>query len=365
MKERHMPATTVAISGEKFLINDQPTHAGRSFRGRSIEGMLFNSRMANAIVDDRNPATIGAWAYPDGPWSAARNTAAFIAALPLYKRSGLDAVAINLQGGSPQGYSFHQPWLLSGFAPDGTPYPAALARAEAVFAAADRLGMVVILGLFYGAAAQTLDGEAAVIRATTLGCDWLAASGARNVLLEICNEIDVPGVTHPILKPARHAELLALARGRCPTIAISTSYRGGAVPPDHLISGCDYLLLHGNHVETPDAIRAQVDATRASAAYRGQPILFNEDDHYDFEQPDNNMVAAISRGAGWGYFDYRGIKEKFEDGYQSLPVDWSINAPRKRGFFTLLAEVTGALAPVTGALAPVTGALAPATGTPT
>ena len=65
-----MAATTVAISGEKFLINGQPTHAGRSFGGRSIEGMLFNSRMANAIVDDRNPATIGAWAYPDRPWSA-------------------------------------------------------------------------------------------------------------------------------------------------------------------------------------------------------------------------------------------------------------------------------------------------------
>jgi hypothetical protein len=34
-------------------------------------------------------------------------------------------------------------------------------------------------------------------------------------------------------------------------------------------------------------------------------------------------------------------RERFADGYQSLPVDWGINSPRKRGFFDLLAEVTG------------------------
>jgi hypothetical protein len=29
------------------------------------------------------------------------------------------------------------------------------------------------------------------------------------------------------------------------------------------------------------------------------------------------------------------------EGYQSLPVDWGINSERKRGFFRMLAEVTG------------------------
>lgn len=340
-----MPTTTITIRGEDFLRNGRPTHAGRSFRDRSIEGRLFIARMANAVVDDRNPATIGAWAYADGPWTAERNTSEFIAALPLYRRSGLDAVAVNLQGGSPQGYSWHQPWRLSGFAPDGTPYPDTLARMERVIRAADAHGMVVNVGLFYGACTQAFAGEAAVVRATTQACDWLAALGATNVLLEIANEIDVPAFVHDILKPARHGELIALARTRAPGIAVSTSYRGGVVPPDHLLAVSDYVLLHGNHVEQPDGIRAQVAGTRASAAYRGQPILFNEDDHYDFDKPDNNMLAAIGAGAGWGFFDYRRIKERFVDGYQSLPVDWGINSERKRGFFTLLAEVTGAEPP--------------------
>lgn len=340
-----MSATAVSISGENFLINGTPTHAGRTFRGRSIAGKLFISRMANAIVNDRNPGTIGAWDYADGPWSAERNTREFIAALPLYRRCGLDAVAINLQGGSPQGYSWHQPWRLSGFAPDGRPYPDTLDRLTRVLAAADRLGMVVNVGLFYGFAAQSLVDEAAVLRAAGEACDWLAASGYSNVLLEIGNEIDVPAVTHPIIRPERCGELIALARARAPRIAVSTSYKGGVVPPAHLMAASDYILLHGNRVDHPDGVRAQVAETRASAAYRGQPILYNEDDHYDFDQPDNNFVAAIEGGAGWGYFDYRRIREPFADGYQSLPVDWGIGSERKRGFFRLLAEITGGEAP--------------------
>ena len=340
-----MATTVLAISGENFLINGTPTHAGRNFRGRSIEGRLFISRMANATVDDRNAATIGAWSYADGPWSAERNVTEFIAALPGYRRSGLDAVAINLQGGSPQGYSWHQPWRLSGFAPDGTPYSGTFERAARVIRAADALGMVVNLGLFYGWAAQAMAGEAAILRAAGAALDWLAGLGAGNVLLEIGNEIDNRSFVHPVLQPGRCAELFALARARCPGIPVSTSFNGGVVPPDHLIAVSDYVLLHGNNVETPGGIRAQVATTRASAAYRGQPILYNEDDHDAFDQPDNNFVAAVESGAGWGFFDYRRIRERFEDGYQSLPVDWGITGTRKRGFFTLLAEVTGAEAP--------------------
>ncbi len=340
-----MPTTAISIRDENFLINGSVTHAGRSFRGTSIAGKLFISRMANATVDDRNPGTIGGWDYADGPWSAERNTREFIAALPLYKRSGLDAVAINLQGGSPQGYSWHQPWRLSGFAPDGAAYPGTFARAEQVIRAADALGMVVNLGLFYGWATQGIDGEGAILRAAGEALDWLAGLGAGNVLLEIGNEVDNRSFVHPVLQPGRCAEMFALARARCPGLAVSTSFNGGVVPPDHLIAVSDYVLLHGNNVDSPDGIRAQVAATRASAAYRGQPILYNEDDHYDFDRPDNNFVAAVQSGAGWGYFDYRRVRERFEDGYQSLPVDWSITGARKRGFFTLLAEVTGAERP--------------------
>mgnify|MGYP000973864250 FL=1 len=70
-------------------------------------------------------------------------------------------------------------------------------------------------------------------------------------------------------------------------------------------------------------------------------MIYNEDDHFAFDQPDNNFLAALGEGASWGYFDYRMRGEGYAEGFQSVPVDWGIHSARKRGFFTLLAQVTG------------------------
>ena len=98
------------------------------------------------------------------------------------------------QGGSPQGYSWHQPWKICGFTPDGTIKPAWAARLDKVIKACDRLGMAVILGLFYGKQSGTLKDEAAVKAAVTNTVDWLLQQNATNVLLEIGNEVDLPNV---------------------------------------------------------------------------------------------------------------------------------------------------------------------------
>src|SRR5260370_14168239 len=141
--------TVVSILNGGFAINGTPTYAGRSWKGHRIEGRLFNSRMANAIADDENPSTRGAWAYADGDWDAERSTREFIAALPSYRAHGLLAVCLNLSGGSPQGYSWNQPWKICGLTPEGTIKPAWATRLANVIAACDRLGMVGILGPFY------------------------------------------------------------------------------------------------------------------------------------------------------------------------------------------------------------------------
>jgi hypothetical protein len=33
--------------------------------------------------------------------------------------------------------------------------------------------------------------------------------------------------------------------------------------------------------------------------------------------------------------------ESFDDGYQSVPVNWGLSSPRKQSFFKLLSEITG------------------------
>ena len=47
-------------------------------------------------------------------------------------------------------------------------------------------------------------------------------------------------------------------------------------------------------------------------------------------------MAAVAAGASWGFFDYRMAGEAGEQGYQSVPTDWSIGSARKRGFFETL-----------------------------
>jgi len=81
-----------------------------------------------------------------------------------------------------------------------------------------------------------------------------------------------------------------------------------------------------------------VAKARALPAYRPMPILFNEDDHFEFEKPLNNFTAALSVYASWGYFDPG--QSNYIDGYQCPPVNWGINTDRKRAFFRLVREVT-------------------------
>jgi hypothetical protein len=43
----------------------------------------------------------------------------------------------------------------------------------------------------------------------------------------------------------------------------------------------------------------------------------------------------------WGLFDYRQPGEGYDDGFQSVPVNWQISSPRKRAFFELVARIAG------------------------
>ena len=121
--------TKVEIRGNQFFINGKPTYKGRIYKGHKIEGLLMNSRMVQGIFDDKNPATVTKWAYPDTKkWDANRNVNEFLAAMPLWRKQGLLSFTINLQGGSPEGYSKSQPWHTSGIAPDGSLLPDFMAR---------------------------------------------------------------------------------------------------------------------------------------------------------------------------------------------------------------------------------------------
>ena len=97
--------------GRPVLINGKPTYKGRTWNGHKIEGLLMNSRMVQAIYDDLNPETVKRWAYKDtGKWDAERNVREFLARCRSGASTDCSEFTINLQGGSPEGYSKAQPW---------------------------------------------------------------------------------------------------------------------------------------------------------------------------------------------------------------------------------------------------------------
>ena len=337
--------TTVGIDGERFLVNGRPTYQGRTWRGMRIEGLLMNSRMVQGIFDDLNPDTRPMWAYPDTKtWDPERNSREFLAAMPRWREHGLLGFTINLQGGSPQGYSQDQPWHNSAFNADGSLRPDYLGRLERILDRADELGMVAIVGYFYFGQDQRLENDAAVRRGVREATEWLHRLGYRNILIEIANECDNRRYEQPLIQAARVHELIELAKsiavaGR--RFPVSVSFNGGTIPHPNTVAVSDFLLLHGNGVKEPERIAQMVRETKKVAGSRSVPILFNEDDHFDFDKPRNNFLAAVGEYASWGYFDFRMKGEGFDEGYQSVPVNWGISSDRKRQFFGLVKEMTG------------------------
>lgn len=335
--------TAISITDDAFYINGNITYPGRFYNGDRIEGLLMNSRMVQGIFDDRNPETVSMWAYPDtGKWDAERNTREFLDAMPDWRSYGLLALTINLQGGSPEGYSKGQPWYNSGIEADGSLNPDYIDRLQRIIDRADELGMVVIVGYFYFGQDERVRDEAAVIRAVDNITHWIFDQGYTNVLVEVNNECNVQRYVHDILMPDRVHELIERVKritrdGR--RLLVGTSYGGGRVSQENVVRTSDFLLMHGNGVSDPNRIAEMVQQARQVPGYRAMPILFNEDDHFDFDKPLNNFVAAVSEYASWGYFDPG--ENNYHDGYQSVPVQWGLNTERKKAFFEKVREIVG------------------------
>jgi len=336
--------TIVEIKGDQFYINGKPTYEKRYWKGLKIEGLLLNSRMVQGIFDDLNPETVSNWVYPDTKrWDPERNTNEFIKNMKKWRQSGILSFTINMQGGSPQGYSQAQPWYNSGYYEDGSLRPEYMNRLEKILDMTDKLDMAPILGLFYFGQDERLIDEKAVINAVNNMIDWLFVHNYRNVLIEINNECNIK-YDHEILKPERVHELIDLVKSREENgyrFYAGTSYGGGFIPLPNVVSSADFILMHGNGVTEPSSILEMINKVRNVEGYTAKPILFNEDDHFDFDKDQNNFVSALKGYASWGYFDFRMKDEPYEDGYQSVPVDWSINSARKKAFFRLVREITG------------------------
>ena len=358
--------TSVRISGTEFWIDGTPTYCDRAFEGHPIQGLLFNVRAVQATFDDANSKTCRHWVYPDtGEWDPDRNTDELCAALSSWRDHGVLGLTVNLQGGGPLYVpEIYQSYDNNGFTPDGGLKRAHADRLSRVLARADELGMVVIVGLFYWVGLLRMRDERAVWQAADEALAFLEGTGRKNILIELANEIDVvvDRTPYDMFAPDRVHRMVERVRAAHPSLLYSTSgggvnaETGRCMPPASLVEAADFLLPHGNGTRPPQ-LAAAIQAIQAMPAYQRdpKPILINED-----SPAVANLDAAWRHGASWGYYD-QGFEGQGDDpylpyqprprwndkpleelnGFQTPPVNWTINSAFKRAFFARVAEVTG------------------------
>ncbi len=294
------------------------TYTDQGYR-REARGKLMNLRLAQALFHDE-------W-LAEKPFDPERNTTQAIEALDFYKRHGVLAISVSLQGGNP-GYSAaangiarqnaarygkEGGLLVSAFRPDGSLQPEWTKRLERLLRAADERGMVVCLMYFYQGQDEVLDSGEAIEAAARNATDWLIDKKFRNVIIDVANEWDLRGETwdHNEYLPQNIGGIIERIRERFQakrsdfTLPIGASTAGRMIYPASLTQVCDLVLLHGNG-RTPAEKTERLQPFKSLTV----PVLMNEDDN-GRETTRANLAKELAscttlfqNTGGWGYMPW-------------------------------------------------------------
>ncbi len=282
--------TTVSIEGEQWWINGKLVNAGAP-----AEGLLMNVRMVNAVFEDRGDK----WQNHVGKFDPDHNTEEFIAKLPEYVNSGVNAFVISLQGGMP-GY---EGAINTAFEPDGTLRSSYMERVENVVRACDKLGAVVMLSCLYQRQrghAFALDRKESIFSAVRNTASWVREKGFGNVVLEVANEFPHGGFkgwpsADWLISEEGQSELIREAKSAHPDLLVSTSGLGHGRFPEALIEEVDFIIIHFNNTSLAD----YGDRIKALKGH-GKPIVCNEDDKVGKEGAAA-LGLSVYHGAAWGF----------------------------------------------------------------
>ena len=318
-----MNKTILSISGDKFLINGKLVYEEIG-APENMRGLLMNARFIQGVFDDKIDRTrfnrFGRVFDPE------KNTDDLIAALPEWYAMGLRAFTVGFQGGGPcftmmQDEIDNNPFTEDGLSID----PKYLARMTRILNAADEIGMVVIVSLFYCRQIHRLNGAVAIMNAVRTASRFLREGGWKNVILEVANEYTVePFAVAPIVnQPQGMVALIDIAR-RESGLPVGSSAGGGLVD-EEVARASDVVLIHGNGMTRQQMVNCINKARRFAP---GKPVLCNED-----SQALSNMQAHIDMGVSWGYYNNMTKQEP--------PTDWSIINGEDRFFAWRMAHSLG------------------------
>src|SRR2546430_11159301 len=218
--------------------------------------------------------------------------------------------------------------------------PAWMNRLKQVITAADHSGIVVMVQFFdHGQNQRVKDPDLTTAQKAAVNniTDWLVNGGYTNVLVETANECDA-GFSDYLDggNCANQVNVIKQVQDRSGgKLKVSVSWKGGEQPSDAVISREDFVLLHGNGIDGTQ-LQALIGSTRQSAAYNANPtpIVVNED-----STSVANLDASVAAGVSWGHLDTG--QNNYLDGFQRVPVNWTINTDAKKAFFAETLKLAG------------------------
>ena len=314
--------TILSIKGNNFYINDQLVY--QDYPNTQYHGLLMNARFIQGIFDDGSG--IERYQRYGKSFDPSRNTQELIAALPSWYNYGLRAFTVGIQGGGPcftlNNQSIdNQPYLDHGRRID----PDYLERLDGLICAADQLGMVVILSLFYpGQSNNRMMDGLHIENSLESACTFIKDHAYTNIILEICNEYDL-NTNHPILGTSEGvASLIRRAKRLLPNVPVGCSLMGGNINKE-VTEASDIVLIHGNG-QSRGHYYNMIKQVKEWAG--DKPILCNED-----SQALGNMMVSMKEHVSWGYYNNMTKQEP--------PVYWGITEGEDRFFAERMALELG------------------------
>lgn len=322
-----MYKTHISVEGEKFLINGKLIYSEIEGSKKEVHGLLMNARFIQGLFDDKAAperfARFGRKVY-----DPEQNTDDLIKALPEWYAHGLRAFTVGLQGGGPV-FTIDD-WSTinnSPFSEDGKSFDSAYeGRLYRIIKAADEIGMVVIVSLFYQGQAPRLSDGTAIRNAVKTACALLKNENYTNIIIEVANEHNVGKFNmHPIIHSAEGISyLIELAREESGGMLVGSS-GGGGYANEEIAKASDVILIHGNNC-TRQQYYNLIKKVRSWTL--NKPIVNNED-----SPCIGQLEVSYKNGVSWGY--YNNLTK------QEPPTDWRITSGQDMFFARRMAEGIG------------------------
>lgn len=332
-----MSKTSYKIENGNFYINGKLTYDEIPDGNPKVKGLLFNARFINGVFDDANPDHVGKYDRFGRKFDRDRNTEELVRALPAWYKAGLRAITVGLQAGGPI-YTFED-WgciQTNAFSRDGRRLDQnTWSRLVKIIEAADELGMLVIVSLFYQAQIQYLENDGAILEASKTVCDALKELAYDNIIIEIANEyniLDAHVKDTALIKGKNMAAWIGKVRewtdGR---FAVGSS-AGGIYADQEVILASDISLVHGNTARRQELH----DFVRKVRSWKPeQPVVVNEDSPLF-----THLEVAVEDHFSWGYYNNMTKQEP--------PCDWGITRGEDEYFAQRLSGLIGIIRPEAG-----------------